>query len=82
MEYLLVAHDASLASDFQNFRKLAMPVFILWGDLDTVTPLWQGEQLKKLIPNAELAVISNTGHIPFVEDAGQFNGVLLKGLGR
>jgi pimeloyl-ACP methyl ester carboxylesterase len=82
MQYLLVSHDTSLASDFQNFRKLTMPVFILWGELDTVTPLWQGEQLKKLIPNAELAVISNTGHIPFLEDAGQFNSVLLKMLGK
>lgn len=30
----------------------AMPVFIIWGGTDTVMPLWQGEQLKRLISNS------------------------------
>ncbi len=82
MENLLVSHDSSAASDFANFQKLTMPVFLLWGSLDSVTPLWQGEQLKKLIPNAELSVIDNTGHIPFLEDVRQFNGLLLTIVGQ
>ncbi len=59
-----------------------MPVHIIWGSLDSVTPLWQGEQLKKLIPNSELAVIDNAGHIPFLENVQQFNAILLKVLGQ
>jgi pimeloyl-ACP methyl ester carboxylesterase len=82
MQNLLVAHDSSLGSDFANFQKLTMPVHIIWGSLDSVTPLWQGEQLKKLIPNSELAVIDNTGHIPFLENVQQFNAILLKVLGQ
>ena len=81
MQNLLVAQDSSLGNDFANFRKLTMPVHIIWGSLDSVTPLWQGEQLKKLIPNSELAVIDNTGHIPFLENVQQFNAILLKVLG-
>jgi pimeloyl-ACP methyl ester carboxylesterase len=78
MQYLLVSQDSSLASDFANFRKLTMPVSLIWGSLDRVTPLWQGEALQKLMPNSGLAVIDGVGHIPFVEAVPEFNGVLLK----
>jgi len=64
LQYLTLSQDYSLGSDFGNFKNLAMPVFIIWGSTDRVTPLWQGEQLKKLIPNSELVVINNVGHIP------------------
>ncbi len=77
LEYLTVSQDSSLASDFTNFKKLTMPVFIIWGSTDSVTPLWQGDQLKKLIPNSELSVIDNVGHIPYIENVEKFNAVLL-----
>jgi pimeloyl-ACP methyl ester carboxylesterase len=78
LQYLVVEKDTSLASDFSNFSKLKMPVSIIWGSTDTVTPLWQGEALKKLIPNSELTVIDGVGHIPYIENAPKFNEILLK----
>lgn len=80
LEYLTVSQDSSLASDFTNFKNLTMPVFIMWGNTDTVTPLWQGTQLQKLIPHSELAVMENVGHIPYIENPAQFNTILLKNL--
>lgn len=78
LQYLVVEKDTSLASDFSNFGKLQMPVSIIWGSTDTVTPLWQGEALKKLIPNSELTVIDGVGHIPYIENTPKFNEILLK----
>lgn len=78
LQYLTVEKDTSLASDFSNFKKLKMPVFLIWGSTDTVTPLWQGEALKKLIPNSELTVIDGVGHIPYIENTPKFNEILLK----
>lgn len=78
LQYLVVEKDRSLASDFSNFGKLQMPVSIIWGSTDTVTPLWQGEALKKIIPNSELTVIDGVGHIPYIENTPKFNEILLK----
>jgi len=80
LEYLLVSKDTSLASDFGNLKKLTMPVFIIWGNKDSVTPLWQGERLQKLIPHAKLTVINDAGHIPYIENTEKFNSTLLETL--
>jgi pimeloyl-ACP methyl ester carboxylesterase len=47
------------------------------GRTDTVTPLWQGRQLQKLIPQAELSVLDNVGHIPYIENVKAFNDTLV-----
>ena len=77
-QYLMASEDHSRVSDFQNFAKLTMPVLLIWGSTDTVTPLWQGRQLQKLIPNSELSVLDNVGHIPYIENAKAFNDTLLR----
>jgi pimeloyl-ACP methyl ester carboxylesterase len=77
-EYLTVSQDNSRVSDFRNLAKLTMPVFLIWGSTDTVTPLWQGRQLQKLIPHAELSVLENVGHIPYIENAKAFNEMLVQ----
>lgn len=82
LEYLIVSHDASLASNFENFKNLHIPVLIMWGSKDTVTPLWQGEKLKQLIPGSKLVVIDRVGHIPYIENAKEFNNALLHFLTR
>lgn len=78
LEYLMVSKDASRVSDFRNLAKLTMPVMLIWGSTDTVTPLWQGRQLQKLIPHAGLSVLDNVGHIPYIEDARAFNETLVR----
>jgi pimeloyl-ACP methyl ester carboxylesterase len=77
LEYLVAAQDTSLSSEFRNFRKLEMPVAIIWGSTDTVTPLWQGQKLQELIPGSEHSVIEGAGHIPYLEVPAQFNRALL-----
>jgi pimeloyl-ACP methyl ester carboxylesterase len=79
---LFVLPDASLASDFVTFARLPMPVLLVWGRRDTVTPLWQGERLRALIPGADLSVIDGAGHVPYIEATAEFNGVLLEFLDR
>jgi pimeloyl-ACP methyl ester carboxylesterase len=78
LEYLLVSEDNSLGSDSENLKNLKMPVYIIWGDKDTVTPLWQGKELQKLVPGSKLEIVEGAGHIPYIEDAERFNGLLLQ----
>ena len=62
----------------EPYRALAMPTLVVWGDLDTITPLPQGTELAQLIPGARLEVLSGVGHIPQIENPQRFNGVLVK----
>ena len=78
LQYLAIERDSSPASNFQNFKNLNMPVLIVWGAADTVTPLWQGQELAKLIPNSRLAIIDAVGHIPYIEDPQKFDDVLIQ----
>jgi pimeloyl-ACP methyl ester carboxylesterase len=49
---------------------------LMWGDLDTLTPLQQGVRLAKLIPGAKLSLLRGVGHIPQIEDPHYFRPVL------
>lgn len=78
MEYALTSEDTSLGSNFSNFTALTMPVFLVWGRLDDITPLSEGERLQKLIPGSKLEIMDGVGHVPYVEDPEAFNELLLK----
>jgi pimeloyl-ACP methyl ester carboxylesterase len=72
-----VDSDTSLSGKLSNISKLSMPTLLMWGDKDTITPLWQGEELKKIVASSSLNVLSGLGHIPQIEDPDQFNSSLL-----
>lgn len=44
-----------------------MPVLLLWGEEDSVTPVWSGENIQKAIPGSKLSLIAGCGHMPQVE---------------
>jgi pimeloyl-ACP methyl ester carboxylesterase len=67
----------SLVSDFENLKTIKVPVLLIWGDKDDVTPLWQAYALIDIIPESTLQIIENTGHIPYIENPEEFNKVLL-----
>ena len=43
--------------------QLKMPVLIIWGGEDHITPLSLGENMHKLVPQSELEVIPGCGHL-------------------
>ena len=45
-----------------------VPTLLIWGELDEDTPLWQGELLEKLIPDAGLVVFPDAGHYSYLEN--------------
>jgi pimeloyl-ACP methyl ester carboxylesterase len=58
------------------YARLRTPTRIVWGDLDTLTPLPQGERLARLIPDARLSLMRGVGHIPQIEDPAAFRPLL------
>ena len=55
-----------LAADQRiNFAGLKLPVVIIWGRDDTITPLTDGEKIQQSITDSSLHVIDNARHAPF-----------------
>ena len=49
------------------YKTITCPVFLIWGDGDPVFAVSTGTTLVENMPNAHLAVIPNTGHVPHEE---------------
>ncbi len=49
---------------------------LIWGTLDTATPIADAEKMERLIPDAGLARIEGAGHFSFLENAALYNAIL------
>ena len=68
--------DLRLFKTFQNivkedllkyYKKITLPLLILWGENDNITPLKMGIKLNKIIKNSYLIKIPKTNHFPYLE---------------
>lgn len=59
-----------------DLPQLKMPVLLVWGALDHVTPLAQGETMHRLIPDSELEVFPGCGHMAPIECSGAVGPVV------
>jgi 3-oxoadipate enol-lactonase len=58
-------------------NKIKIPVLILCGHEDRITPPIQSENLRDNIPNSRLFLISKAGHLSNIEQADEFNRHLI-----
>ena len=58
-----------------------VPTLLVWGDMDTATPLTDAKIMEEKIPDAGLVVLKNTGHYSFLEDFYTFSRVIDSFLG-
>ena len=59
-----------------DLHKLTMPVKLIWGKNDTITPNFVAEEFEKLLPNASLSFIDKCGHAAMMEKNIEFNAIL------
>ncbi len=60
-----------------QLHRLTMPVLVVWGANDLVLPVAHAHAAVRELPNAELAVIPDCGHMAQVERPDEFLGALL-----
>lgn len=77
LQNLLCENTVCDISDIGNLKNIHIPVVLIWGAQDAITPLWQGKALLQYFPDSRLAVINDAGHIPYIESADSFNNILL-----
>lgn len=53
--------------------QLKMPVLIVWGSVDQITPLSEGQKMHQLVPQSLMQVVSGCGHLAPNECAAQIS---------
>ena len=64
----------------ESFQSLALPVALIWGREDQITPPDQAIQLQAALGEAPLFWIADVGHMPQIEAPTQFNAILSEAL--
>jgi len=73
---LFARQDGALSRRSVQLRKMQVPVALIWGGADTVTPLDQGRRIAALTRARSLRVLPGVGHIPHIEDPPSFRAAL------
>ena len=60
--------------------KNKIPVSLIWGEKDQVTPIVQGEELEQILKPIKFDRLPAIGHMPQLEDSAVFNATLLNAL--
>lgn len=60
----------------EDLHKLSVPVKLIWGKNDTITPPFVAEEFQKLLPNSSLSFIDKCGHAAMMEKTSEFNTIL------
>lgn len=56
--------------------EIKQETLLIWGTLDTATPIADAEKMEKLIPDAGLAKIEGVGHYSFLENPVVFEAII------
>lgn len=73
---LYIARSAIRHNLREQLGKISVPVKLIWGREDRITPLFAAEEFEKLLPNASLNIIEQCGHAAMMEQPSQFNVIL------
>jgi len=79
---LTMAKSAIRHNMAKELSKITIPVSLIWGKNDKVTPPEVAEEFHELLPNSELNWIDKCGHAPMMEHPEIFNSFLERFLDR
>ncbi len=72
----LVADDVEHLPDVGDLDQLDLPVMVINGEYDTDTRIGAGADLARALPQVQLAVIPDAGHLSNLDNPGAYNTVL------
>ncbi len=82
IKILSLAKSAIRHNMSKELNGIKIPVCLIWGKNDTITPPEVAEEFHKLLPNSELHWIDKCRHAPMMECPLEFNEILDKWLDR
>lgn len=79
---LAMAKSAIRHNMSKELTKITIPVSLIWGKQDKITPPEVATEFHECLPNSELNWIDKCGHVPMMEHPEEFNAYLDKFLKR
>lgn len=79
---LALAKSAIRHNMAKDLHKITIPVSLIWGKQDKITPPEVAVEFHELLPNSELNWVDECGHAPMMEQPKVFNDYLDKFLNR
>ena len=76
LKIIALARSAIRHNLGDELQQIKMPVCLIWGRNDTITPPIVAEEFHKILPNSELHWIDKCGHAPMMEVPDEFNAIL------
>ena len=59
----------------EKLKAIKNSTLLVWGDKDTETPLWMGQQMEREITDSALVVLNGGTHFAYLEHAARFNAI-------
>lgn len=59
-----------------DIPKIKIPVSLIWGNQDNITPVAVAQEFNQLLPNSTLHFLDNCGHAAMMEKPAEFNVLL------
>ncbi len=76
LKIIALARSAIRHNLGDELKEIKIPVCLIWGLNDTITPPMVAEEFHKLLPTSELHWIDKCGHAPMMEVPKEFNEIL------
>ena len=67
-----IGPDLMQGTVYEHAERLTMPTLIVWGDRDRLVPLRTVAKAAARLPDGQLEIIENCGHMPMIEAPGTF----------
>ncbi|MBQ2957985.1 MAG: alpha/beta hydrolase [Clostridia bacterium] len=61
--------------------KIKASTLLVWGEDDTATPLWMGQEMEKQIPDAGLVTLPGCGHFAYLDKYPEFKAIMRSFIG-
>jgi len=76
LRIIAIARSAQRHNLSKELAKITLPVLLVWGLNDTITPPPVAHEFARLLPHAELRFLDHCGHAPMMERPAAFNNYL------
>ena len=76
LRIIAIARSAQRHNLSRELRQIKVPVLLVWGLNDTITPPSVGHEFARLLPHATLRFLDHCGHAPMMERPAVFNQYL------
>ena len=76
LRIIAIARSAQRHNLSRELRRVAVPVLLVWGLNDTITPPAVAHEFARLLPQATLRFLDHCGHAPMMERPAAFNRCL------